>query len=127
VTESDLPQIVQRFIRRHITSVEAVEVLLLLHRNPHREWTAQQVSKELYSQPEAAQFRLDDLAKRGLCRKGEDGFRYAPTDGHLGAAVDAVAEAYARRRVRLISLIFAPPGRAGRSVTDSFRPRGGER
>jgi hypothetical protein len=123
VSDPDLPESVQRFIRQHISSVEAVEVLLLLHGSPDRDWTGQQVSKELYSQPEAAQFRLDDLAGRGLLSREGDAFRYRPTSRDLAAAVDALAETYARRRVRVVSFIFSPPSHAGRSIADAFRFR----
>lgn len=123
MSDEEIPQIVQRFVRKNIASVEAIEVLLLLRADPQRVWTPLQVSKELYSQPEAAAIRLDDLARRRLLLATEDGYRYHPATRELADAVQALADTYARRRVRLISFVFSRPDSVGRSIADAFRLR----
>lgn len=123
MTDEGIPDVVQRFVRRHITSVEAIEVLLLLRGDPDRAWTPQQVSKELYSQTESAAHRLEDLASRGLLVRDGDGYRYRPRTADLRAAMETLADTYARRRVRLISFIFSPPDHPGRAISDAFRLR----
>ena len=68
----DFPEDVKRFIIDHITSVDQLEVLLLVRGNPRADWIASGVSKELYTQPEAAAMRLASLQALGLVnRAGE--------------------------------------------------------
>ena len=57
---------IKAFIADHIRSVEQLEILLLLQRNPGREWSAADVSKELYVSPESTATRLADFHARGF-------------------------------------------------------------
>jgi hypothetical protein len=112
---------VRSFIMRHIQSVEQLEVLLLLRAAPDKEWTPDDVARALVSQRESAERWLLDLTGRGLLTH-TGGFRFAPgaTDARV---VDGLAEAYAKRRVTVVGLIFSKPSEAVQSFADAFRLR----
>ena len=121
MSAADVPKGVKRFIAAHITSVEQLEILLLLRGDPAVEWDPRDVSNELYSQPESALRRLDDLTARGLLVCAGNRFRYAPANAGLAKAVEELADTYARRRVRVITQIFAGPDEAAESFSAAFR------
>ena len=54
----EIPEPVVSFIRERINSVEQLEMLLLLKRHPEKEWTAQEMSRALSSNPDAVASRL---------------------------------------------------------------------
>lgn len=116
----------QRFIAAHVHSVEQIEVLLLLKKEPAREWTASEVSRALSSHPHSVETRMLDLRARGLVksREGEQEFRfrYAPEPG-LDVLVEQLARAYAERRTSVINLIFSKPIDSIRTLADAFRLR----
>lgn len=117
---------VERFIAAHIHSVEQLEVLLLLQRCGEREWSAQDVSRELASHPHSVESRLLDLRARGLVAAREDGpgltYRFAPSAG-VAATIAALQQAYTVRRVAVITAIFAKPIDSIRTLADAFRIR----
>ena len=117
----DLPKHVKRFISQHISSVEQLEVLLLLRGDPSVSWDPEEVSRELYSQPESALVRLDDLTSRGFLAVVGPRYRYAPVSETLAHDVEVLADMYARRRVRVITHIFASPDQAVQSFSAAFR------
>jgi predicted transcriptional regulator len=120
-----LPDAVRRFIAAHINSVEQLEVLLLLRADPAREWVPGEVSRELATAPDAAALRLADLEAHGLVRGRLDPvprYRYGKLSRSKEADVAALADAYAKRRVAVITEIFAEPSPA-ESFSDAFRLR----
>ena len=113
MAEPEFSSSLRRFIRRYIDSVGTVEVLLLLHGEPEREWNAEEVSASLRSSTFSATRQLEDLARRGLFRSGDVGtYRYNPRTRQLGECVDELADAYARRRHPLIAFIYSEPDAA---------------
>lgn len=128
----DIDDSVRRFLAAHIHSVEQLEVLLLLHREAGREWSAREVSAALASHPHSAESRLLDLRSRGLVTaresSGELLYRSAQ-DPARAPVVGALAAAYAERRTSVITLIFSKPIDSVRTLADAFivRPPGGRR
>lgn len=126
MSTSAIPKHVERFIAEFIDSVEQLEVLLLLQRTAPTEWNADAIARELRIAPESAGARLQVLRVLGLLdASGGDppSFRYAPANGELDRCVRGLAEAYATRRVSVITLIFSKPDDAIRSFADAFRLR----
>jgi hypothetical protein len=120
-----IPERVRALILRDINSVEQLEALLLLRGAPDRSWSPEDVAGELRTHPHSAGLRLADLAKGRLVEEAEPGrFRYAPSTLQVARDVDALADAYAKRRVSVISAIFSKPSEAVRSFSDAFRLRG---
>ncbi len=127
VKPGELPPEVARFIAEHIDAAEQLEILLLLHRDPSREWTALDVSQAIYTVPASATLRLEALAASGFAAStggGDPRYRYAPRSEGLGRQVDVLAEAYRADRVSVIKLIFARPPNPVQSFADAFRLRG---
>jgi hypothetical protein len=123
---SGLPEEVRRFVVDHIDSVEQLEILLLLHGQRERTWTAETVARELRIAPISAGERLEEFLRGGLLTR-TDGppveYRYAPGSTKLEAAVDGLSRAYSERRVTVINFIFSKPVDKIRTFADAFRLR----
>jgi hypothetical protein len=112
----------QTFINKHINSVEQIEVLLILHANPGRVWTVDEISAIMRSSPQSIRSRLEGLAAHKLSAAVPDeGYRYA-AGGRLHAMVEVLAEEYGLRRFSVIELVFSKPD-AARTFADAFRLR----
>lgn len=127
MTPSGLSDELRAFIREHITSVEQVEVLLLLYRSSPREWSAVAVGRELRIDPVSAARRLSDFQERGLIsvRATDEALVYwyegsSPADDRRIAELD---REFRDRRTTLISLIFSSPSDDLRAFADAFRLR----
>lgn len=115
---------IRKLIREHITSVDQLEVLLLLHRTAGREWTAREVADELRTNVQMAGERLSDLSYRGLLVMTDTArfsYVYRPTDIAIARAVDDLAAVYPTFRHRVIELIFSRPEESILSFADAFR------
>lgn len=98
-----------RFIIDNVESVEALNVLILLHANPSRMWSADEVGKDSRTNEWSAQMCLDALSQRGLVRaNGGEPPRYA-AEPAVAPIVAAVTRAYHDRRVAVITLIYSKP------------------
>lgn len=118
---------VQRFVAAHISSIELLEVLLLLRRSEGREWRDAEVAREIGSSIMSIRDRLANLAARGLlaAREADDEiwYRYAPAP-EVGAIIDDLARAYKERRLTIIDLIYARPAPSDiETFSDAFRIR----
>lgn len=122
MTSAGIPQDVRDFVAATIRSVEQLEVLLLLHRNPDRDWTPAQVSAELRTQEHSAAAWLAQLEAGGLLDESAGRYRYAPRAARR-ATVDELRRCYEVYRVRLIGLIFERQDDAIQSFADAFRIR----
>lgn len=121
---TELPSEVRAFIVRHITSGAQLEILLLLHRDRARTWTAGAVGRELRIDAEQAAWSLSRLVADGLLAgDDETGFRYEPRLRRKAAAVDGLAALYPTYRVAVISLIFSKPSGPMQDFADAFRLR----
>ena len=127
MTASELPTDVVDFLARHIDSVEQLETLLLLHREPERMWNATEVARALYSRPESVGRRMAALHLQGLLAVSEEEpepcFRYAPDTPETDAVLGRLADAYRERRTRIVTLIASRPMDNVRAFADAFRIR----
>ena len=124
MTTEDIPKEVKRFIADHIDSVEALEVLLLLRDHPGRGWSAEEVSRELYTQTESAAKRLAELQSINLLTATDEPnllYRYSPGTDALDQIVSGLSKAYKERRVTVIGLIFSSPSDKIRTFADAFK------
>ncbi len=126
MAEVHIPDEVRRLIAERIASAEMLEILLLLEREPERGWTADEVSRQVFTVPAAAIGSLEGLVAQGLV--ASDGaanpvYRYAPAGDGLRSQVSALAAAYRASRVAVIQLVFAKPADPLRSFADAFRVR----
>ena len=126
MTSPGVPEAVRRFASRHLDGVEMMEVLLLLHRQPERWWTAETVAGELGTPRSSAERCLEALASgRFLDARLAHAvlFRFSPVDPELEEGVRQLAAAYAEQRFALISLVSSNRLAGLRSFADAFRIR----
>ncbi len=118
---------VRTFIREHLTSVAQLEILLLLHAQPARPLTAEQVAELLRIDPGWAAVELAKLRDSGLfTAEDAGGYCYRPASTADAQAVDALAKAFATHRVSVITLIFSTPSDSIGSFADAFKLRGND-
>ncbi|HXU70020.1 MAG TPA: hypothetical protein VN947_11860 [Polyangia bacterium] len=109
MTSDTLPANVQAFISAHIDSVEAVNVLLLIFEQPTREWTADEVARELRTNEWSADMYLRVLRTRDLLQATNGSptrFRAEPA---FTDAVAQLARTFRERRVAVIRFIYSRP------------------
>ncbi|MEK8088535.1 hypothetical protein [Thermithiobacillus plumbiphilus] len=121
------PQEINDFLIKHIHSVEQLEILLLLHRDTGRSWTAIEIAQELRGDRQSVENRLQDLcAQRMLaCTSSNDEHHYYfnESDTELNRKVAGLSHIYAERRMSVINLIFSKPIDNIRVFADAFRLR----
>lgn len=125
MAENPIPDDVLSFIDRTITSIDQLEILLLLRAQRDRTWTGNQVSDELRSHPTAAAERLESLATAGLIESDGQtpaGYRFRPASPEMGRLVDGLDQSYRAYRLRVIERVFKKPD-SFQSFADAFRIR----
>lgn len=113
------------FIREHVRSVWALELLLLLRRDPERRWTVAELVRELRASTTLVADILRQFETSGLVAPHEDGVRYAPASQVLEALSIRLEAAYRKRPVAVINLI-AKPTHPLQSLADAFKFKGGD-
>lgn len=119
MAKREFPSAFRTFVNKNITSVEQIEVLLILHANPGRVWTVGEVSAILRSSPYAIESRMPGLIAARLARAVEGGYQYAAS-GRAHAFVETLQEEYSARRFSVIELVFSKPDPM-QSFADAFR------
>ena len=111
------------FLQQRLTSMEQIEVVLLLRKEPARSWTAPEVSAALRTAPESAAMRLFLLASSGMIAfepAGLPRYRYAGEDRETDGLLQELAEVLAVDRGAIAALVGAPPDPL-RSFADAFK------
>jgi hypothetical protein len=116
-----LSEDVLRFIRTTIRSVWALELLLLLRRDPARAWNVEALIRELRGSAGIVAGAMTELEAAGLVAAADDAFRYRPASPELDALVAATAAAYAEYPVAVTHAIFTAPSDKIRLFADAFR------
>jgi hypothetical protein len=109
-----------------IDSIAQLEILLLLHRSAPEAWDAERLSAELRIGAAWITEQLRTLRERAfLVEIAPDSgvYRYAPGSLDLAKSVDALAAAYADRRVTVVGLIYSKPTHTIRVFAEAFRFR----
>lgn len=113
----DLPEM----IRAHISSVWALELILLVRRTSERTWLAQELSDELRARTELVTSCMDYFERVGLVSRDEhDRYRYSAVSAAMDEFCAALAAEYKARPVAVINLIAAPEERI-QQLADAFR------
>lgn len=113
-----------RFIAQHVSSIEQLEVLLLLREQRTRDWSAAEVTRELRSAETSIAGRLAELAARHLIAADAQQpprYRAADPDTDTATVLDQLAADYRQRRLAVINAIYAPRPGPIRSFADAFR------
>jgi len=121
-----LPPSVRGFLAAYIVSIEQLETLLLVQREPERWWSAEMVAAELRSSTGASAERLEEMASKNLLdvRISDDLFyRYAPVSPSLAEAVLETARAYKESPVAVTTVIYSRSLDEIRGFAEAFRIR----
>jgi hypothetical protein len=125
----------QEFIASYIGSVEQLEILLLLHANPERSWSAKEISAQFRSNLDSVSARLQGLLNNGLATRTDDGkgavFKYHSPSESMHQRVQELSASYVQKRSTIINMIYTGKSRAGASVAvqslaDAFRIKQGD-
>jgi hypothetical protein len=118
---------VAAFVRNSLSSVEELELLLLIQGSHERTWTAEAIAKELGSTTESIASRLIRFITLGIVlpsgTEGQAAFRYSPKDAMFDGLLHEVALAYRQRRIAMIALIYEHPNDTLHLFSDAFRLR----
>lgn len=112
------------FIKDKIRTVLRLELLLLLHDQQPRSFSAAEMADELGFEAEATQEQLTALETIGLATQSisdEARYQYHPAEATLGAKVDQLAVAYSTQRVPILSVILADDSDRPRLFAEAFR------
>lgn len=112
------------FVREHVRSVWAVELLLLLRRDPARCWAPDELVRELRASTSLVTDNLQRLLASGLVAPEDGCYRYAPASPVLEDLCRRLEAAYRERPVTVINMI-ARPADPLQSLADAFRFKGG--
>lgn len=127
----DLHPAVCAFLDEHIFSASQLEVLLLLRSAPDSTVTVPDLSRRTALPPSSLGPWLDAFVSRGLLRRDDAQYRYAPADAQVAGVVDLVADAWARRKTTMTRYIYASNEDPLVRFADAFRfrrdDRGGSR
>lgn len=122
MSEVNLPDDLRKFIQANVPTVGALEVLLLLQRDPDKLWSIADLTRELRSTALAVADILSAFQLRGLtAEKPGAMFQFAPATPEAAASVKALAEAYAVRPVTVVTAIYAREESSVRSFADAFK------
>jgi hypothetical protein len=112
------------FVREHMRSVWAVELLLLLRRDRERCWPPEQLVAELRASMNLVADNLAAFERGGLSVRDDAGcWRYAPAAAALDRLAGRLEQAYRERPVAIINLISKPPDPI-QGLADAFKWRG---
>lgn len=111
------------FVREHVPSVWALELLLLLRRDPDRCWSPGDLVRELRASQMLVADNLQRLERSGLVAPDEGCFRYAPAAPVLEELCAQLEASYRERPVAVINMI-AKPSSPVQSLADAFKFRG---
>jgi hypothetical protein len=120
----DFPLRLKRFIEQHIESVSELEALLMLRRDPQRQWAAAEIAKELYIPDDAATALLADFERRGfaiLAPASDKRYSFQARDADTNRLIEELAAVYRDRRVAVISIIYSKPINKVQTFADAFR------
>lgn len=112
------------FLQQRLTSLDQIDVVLLLRGDPGRSWTAPEVAHALAMPPEPAAMRLFLIASAGLIvfeASGVPRYRYAPPDAETDALLGELAEIHATDRNAIAALVDTSPRDPLRSFADAFK------
>ncbi len=121
VKKDSIPIPLRSFLLERISSVEQLEILLLLASAPGTVWNAGKVSRELRSSPRSALSWLENLKGQKILTEPTSGdYTFAPASEDVRTLVRDLAELYPQHRVSIIEIIFNKPAEKMRTFARAF-------
>jgi hypothetical protein len=120
-----IPKDVLELLRERVGSLEQLEALLLLHREPAHAWSLPEIAEKLSLPAGMLEAELDALVHAGLAARAQERWTYAPRDAASGMIVARLAALYPVRRLEVLRLLSDLAvqrirGSAARAFADSF-------
>ena len=111
-----------RFIGSSFRSVWALELLLLLKREP-RSWSRQELISTLRASELVVNKAVDELVAAGLLSVEGDGARYMPVSDDIAKYVKQVEKVYSARPDAVRRAIVSASASGATAFADAFRLR----
>lgn len=117
---AEISEPLYRFVREHVSTVAALDVLLLLHAKAERDWTVQEIALQLRGSDAAIADYLAHFVRAGLLQRNDDHYRFN-RDAPAAPLVTQLAAVYNERPVTLVNLIYVGRKEALRLLADAFK------
>jgi hypothetical protein len=112
------------FIQTNLSSVWALELLLLLFRSQSRSWTRQELIRELRGSESVVNAAIQTLHKLGVIVEDKPGnFIFRPAGGFLDDIVASVDQLYSTHPMTVIKAITGSPNDKLKLFSDAFKLR----
>ena len=118
-----LSERLKAFLGQRLSSLDQIEVVMLLRAASERSWTAPEVAAALGTAPETAAMRLFLLASGGLIAFEPSAiprYRYATLDAETDSMLAELNDVLAANRDAVMSFVEAPRDPI-RSFSDAFK------
>jgi hypothetical protein len=116
---------VRGFLEQRLTSLDQIDVVMLLRKDRERLWTAPEVAAALGTAPEPAAMRLFLLASAGLLALEATGvpkYRYGSVDVETESILDELADILKQDRHAIAAITGGSPALDPvRSFADAFK------
>jgi hypothetical protein len=120
VADDGIPVEVRDFLTEFISSIEQLEILLLLQES-RRPWTAQEISQKMHISQESVERRLEEFVRRELFSQDGHCYSFTPKKEQHNRAVNTLSLLYKERRVAIITSIFSNPVDHIQTFADAFK------
>jgi len=125
VTEESLQEReVYRFLADKIESVPHLEALLLIWNSRPSKWSAQDLAKRLYTEPDAARALLQDLTREDLISPfpgTAEQYYYNEKSPERERTIELLDATYRKHVVRISTMIHSKASSAVRDFARAFR------
>lgn len=111
MAEEGLASSIVQFIEQYVRSVEQLEIILLLARNPEQEFSVESVYHVIMSTRDSVLGWLDEMASKNLavCNAGPPPtYKFASTNAALLESAQQLGFSYKAYPVRVIEAIYRP-------------------
>ena len=118
---------VHQFLADYVDSAELLDILMLLYSEPNEAWTPEKVSNRVFTVPQAAERRLEELKERGLAAEpaGKPGaYTLQSGDPQTTAVLAELRDAYKASRANVINAVFSMRSDPLKSFSNAFKLRG---
>jgi hypothetical protein len=122
----EIPRSAVQFVTEHITSLDQLELLLLLLHSPDKWWDASSAAREIGVDTNSARRGLERFASQNLLAiavTADVRYRFQPGDARLREAAEAFNAAYRTNRLAILQLVTGRSARSVRDFADAFRIR----
>lgn len=110
------------FVRASIASVWELELLLLLHRDSERRWSAREIERQLRASDLIVHSTLRRLAAAQIVSEGaREDFQYRPASPKLHELVLALDKLYRTNPVSVVKAILGAPDTKLKIFSEAFR------